>query len=484
MKRLHEVSAMRANDHYAVTLSPAISAGEQGWRIVTIIVACLLAGLMLTHSAYGQANPAEPPAVTVDAAWKAAVIDSVLAALNHDYVYPEKAKAMNDHVRKLQKKGFFKDITDPRAFTDTLTFALQEVCPDRHMGVRYFPDLDYSMFKPDSLKSDEERKRELEEDLKRGRYENFGFQKVERLPGNVGYIDFRQFADARYAGATAIAAMNFLANCDALIIDLRQNGGGSASMIRLISSYFFDEHTHLTSWYYRPIDSIIQSWTNDYVEGKPMYDMDLYVLTSHYTFSAAEEFTYNLKNLKRATIVGETTGGGAHPVESFGFENLKVAMRVPHGRAINPVTGTNWEGVGIAPDIEIPQDQALDKAHIEALKKIEGRTTDEQRKQAIAWLIDYKNTIMDPFELSPELMNKYVGVYGPRAITFEDGKLYYQRVDRPKYEMIPMSENTFAFKDIDYFRLRLDADDIGNIVSVTGLYDDGHTDVSPKNTGQ
>lgn len=454
------------------------------YSIVMLLFITVLSGLLITPSARSQTTSPDTAAVTVDAAWKAAVIDSVLAAIDHDYVYPEKAKAMNDHIHELQKKGFFKDVSDPLAFTDTLTFALQEVCPDKHMGVRYMPGIDYSQFLPDSLKSDEQKQQELEENLKRGRFANFGFQKVERLAGNIGYLDFRQFADARYAGATAIAAMNFLANCDALIIDLRQNGGGDASMIRLISTYFFKEPTHLTSWYYRPSDSIIQSWTNDYILGTPMYDMDLYILTSPYTFSAAEEFTYNLKNLKRATIVGETTGGGAHPVESFGFENLKVAMRVPFGRAINPVTGTNWEGVGITPDIEVPQDQALDRAYVEALTKIKDKATDDQTKQAAAWLIDYKNALLNPITLSPELMNKYVGVYGPRTITLENGKLYYQRVDRPKFEMIPMSENTFVFKDLDYFRLRVDTDDNGSVVSLTGIYDNGRTDVSPKNTGQ
>jgi hypothetical protein len=475
---------MREREYLRVAVSPVTPADRLRREIGLCVLLFLLAGLLLTHPVYGQGSSPDTSAVTVDAAWKGAVIDSVLAALDRDYVYPEKAKAMQDHIRKLQKKGFFKEISDPLAFTDTLTFALRQVCPDKHMGVRYFPNLDYSMFLPDSLKSEEQKQRELEENLKRGRFANFGFQKVERLAGNIGYLDFRQFADARYAGATAIAAMNFLAHCDAVIIDLRQNGGGDASMIRLISTYFFKEPTHLTSWYYRPSDSIIQSWTNDYVVGTPMYDMDLYVLTSPSTFSAAEEFTYNLKNLKRATIIGETTGGGAHPVESFGFENLKVAMRVPFGRAINPVTGTNWEGVGITPDIEVPEDQALDRAYVEALTKIRDQATDDQTRQAAAWMIDYKKALMNPAVISPEMMNKYVGVYGPRTIMLENGKLYYQRVDRPKYEMIPMSENTFIFKDIDYFRLRVDADDNGNIVSVTGLYDDGHTDVSPKSTGQ
>lgn len=474
---------MRASENTFAAASAKLSSDRLRRIIFFTMMLSVLAGLLLVHPAYGQGAP-DTAAIKVDAAWKTAVIDSVLAALDHDYVYPEKSKAMIDHIRKLQKKGFFKEITDPRTFADTLTFALREVCPDKHMGVRYFPDIDYSRFLPDSLKTDEQKQRELEENLKRGKFANFGFQKVERMAGNIGYLDFRQFADARYAGATAIAAMNFLANCDALIIDLRENGGGDASMIRLISTYFFREPTHLTSWYYRPSDSIIQSWTNDYIVGTPMYDMDLYILTSSYTFSAAEEFTYNLKNLKRATIVGETTGGGAHPVESFGFENLKVAVRVPFGRAINPVTGTNWEGVGIAPDIEVPQEQALDRAYVEALTKIKDKATDEQTRQAAAWMIDYKNAIMNPATLSPELMNKYIGVYGPRTIILEGGKLYYQRVDRPRYEMIPMSENTFVFKDLDYFRLRVDTDDNGNVVSLTGMYDNGRTDVSPKDTGQ
>ena len=163
-----------------------------------------------------------------------------------------------------------------------------------------------------------------EAELAQLRRENFYFERVERLDGNVGYLDFRQFVDARLAGATAVAAMNFLSNCDAIIIDLRQNGGGEPSMIQLLTSYFFDEPKHINSFYVRYSDSIEQFWTQAYVPGKKMPDVPLYVLTSSYTFSGAEEFTYNLKNLKRATIIGETTGGGAHPVSDRYFPTLNV----------------------------------------------------------------------------------------------------------------------------------------------------------------
>ncbi len=443
------------------------------------LTVCLLVCWFVTGStAYGQGEQETP---VIDAAWKAEVIDSVLTVIDGHYVYPEKAKEIVEAIRQKQKDGAYVDITDPRMFTDSLAEHILAVCNDRHVGVRYMPDFDYSTLIPDSLKSDEDKKRQEEEERLRQRYENFGFRKVERLDGNVGYLDLRGFQDTRYAGPTAVAAMNFLINSDAIIIDLRQNGGGSASMIRLISSYLFDEHTHLTSWYWRESDSITQSHTLDFVPGPRRPDVPVFVLTSPRTFSAAEEFTYNLKNLERATIIGETTGGGAHPVGGFGFENLGVVCRVSIGRAINPVTGTNWEGVGIPPHIEVPEAEALDRAHIEALKKIKENSYHEVQKQQITWILDYKQTLMNPVAIGTELMQKYAGVYGPRTITVEDGQLYYQRVERPKYQMIPMSADTFVFEDLEYFRLRIDTDESGNIVSVTGLYDNGYTDTSPRN---
>ena len=166
-----------------------------------------------------------------------------------------------------------------------------------------------------------------------------------------------------------MAAMNFLANADAVIIDLRRNGGGSAEMIQLISSYFLKERTHLNSFEDRGLDTMTQSWSFHYVPGKPMFETDLYILTSERTFSAAEEFTYNMKNLKRATIVGETTGGGAHP-GGMRIVNDGFLVWVPTGRAVNPISKTNWEGTGVSPDVAVARDKALEKARALALEKM------------------------------------------------------------------------------------------------------------------
>jgi C-terminal processing protease CtpA/Prc len=178
------------------------------------------------------------------------------------------------------------------------------------------------------------------------------------------------FQPAELAGDTAAAAMNFLTNTDALIIDIRANGGGAPSMVALVSSYLFGgEPVHLNDLYFRPEDTTHQWWTLPHVPGKRYQDKPVYVLTSKRTFSAAEEFAYNLKSLKRATIVGETTGGGAHPGGMHRL-NEHFLVFVPSGRAINPLTKSNWEGTGVAPDLPVAAAQALKTAHLAALKKV------------------------------------------------------------------------------------------------------------------
>jgi len=205
-----------------------------------------------------------------------------------------------------------------------------------------------------------------------------------------------------------------------------------------------------------------------------MSNTDVYVLTSGRTFSAAEEFTYNLKNLKRAVIVGEVTGGGAHPVD-FMIINDNFGITMPKGRAINPITKTNWEGTGIAPDYEVAAPAAFDKALGVALDSLMRKTDNQEKKIAYQWSLDALKAKSNPVVLEESVMKKYAGVYEVRTITYENGSLYYQREGRPKFRMIPMNETTFMFDDLGYFRLRIVVEN-GKAVAIEGLYDNGHTD--------
>jgi retinol-binding protein 3 len=345
-------------------------------NIRSVITLIALAFTLCSQTTTAQ-QPREQPDMTIDAAARAEVIDAALKKLNEAYVFPEVAKKMEQAIRERVQKKEYDSVTSASKFAQALTMHLQEVSRDKHLSVYYSHD-PLPPETPRREPSPEERERFL------GfmRSVNFGFEKVERISGNVGYLDLRGFMDADLGGDTVVAAMNFLANTDALIIDLRQNGGGSPAMVALISSYLFKGPTHLNDLYWREGEQTHQWWTAPYVPGKRYGDKDVYILTSNRTFSAAEEFTYNLKNLKRATIVGETTGGGAHPGGPSRI-NAHFSVWVPRGRAINPISKTNWEGTGVEPDVKVQAGEALKTAHLAAVNKIVEKTSDQRRKDQL-----------------------------------------------------------------------------------------------------
>lgn len=418
--------------------------------------------------------------VKIDGSTKLEIIDSVMKTIEDVYVFPDVAVRMDKYVRGQLKKGAYDEIENAGEFTAKLTEDLRSISHDRHLGVAHLPMMtaeDIMDF--DSLPADVKKQRR-DQMVKRGQARNFGWNKLEILPGNVGYVKFDGFSDAGYAGQTAVAALNFLGYVDALIIDLRENGGGSPSMVQLISSYFFAESVHLNSFYIRKEDTTKQFWTQAHIEGPRLADVDLYILTSSYTFSAAEEFTYNLKNLERATIIGETTGGGAHPVEEHGFLNLKVGVRVPFGRAVNPITGTNWEGTGIEPDIQVPADQALEVAHLEALKELKNKIEDQDRLASLNWDIEIMDARLNPVDVDQKLLRDYAGSYGPRQVNYKEGALFYSRDGRAEKKLTALSQDTFIIEDVDYFKMKFVRDDDGDISHILGIYKQGHTDRSDR----
>jgi hypothetical protein len=302
-----------------------------------------------------------PPGLTaadmnmkMDAEARTRVIDGIIAKLNDHYVFPETAKKMETMLRSRQKNGDYDSIADANTFASTLTDHLREVSHDKHLGVNFMPKSPQAANPGPNPEAEARMRARIESD-------NCAFEKAERLPSNIGYLKFNAFLDPSLCGPTATAAMNFLSNVDAIIFDLRGNGGGDPKMIAYISTYLFKDATHLNDIYNRKQDSTTQYWTLPYVPGKRLIDKPAFVLTSKRTFSGAEEFSYNLKNLKRATIIGETTGGGAHPVSGQRVDD-HFMIGVPFARAVNPISKTNWEGTGVEPDVKVPADQALEVA--------------------------------------------------------------------------------------------------------------------------
>jgi len=420
-----------------------------------------------------RAQPGPMPDRKVDVKLQAEVIDSVMAAFRDYYIFPDVAARMEKSIRLRYKRGEYKEINSLREFARQLTLDLRQVSKDRHIGVMFIPDAEMGRFANPSPADDSAEIAEV-------RRKNFGFRKLEILSGDVGYLDLTGFIDARYASATAIAAMNYLGNSDAIIFDLRENGGGSPTMIQLICSYLFDEPTHLNDFYSRKADDTKQFWTQASVIGPRLAETPVYILTSDFTFSAAEEFTYDLQVLKRATVVGDTTGGGAHPVGGHFWPNLNVGARIPDARAVNPVTHTNWEGSGIVPDIVVPAEAALDRAHLEALKKIKESTSDSSRLYSLDWSITRLKVKLGYIHVDTSTFVDYVGTYGPRQVKLEGGTLVYQREDRPVYKLIPAGDDMFLLDGLDFFQIRFERDDSGRVTRFVGLYDDGQTDFNDR----
>lgn len=322
----------------------------------------VLVALFFTYPVTGiQKNPEKPVPLTKKE--RRLVIKKLIPLLRERYVFPDKAIKIGNHLQRQMKKNGFKKYTEPVDFAKALTKEMHSVFEDRHLRVRVRPIRQVPRQKRNPL---------LDGYLSyiRPYKDNFGFKNAKILAGNVGYLDFRYFGNAHLGKKVVASAMAFLENTDAVIIDMRKNGGGSPAMVQLVCSYFFDKKVHLNSLYWRRGNYTQEFWTLDKIEGKRRPDVPLFVLTSRRTFSGAEEFSYNMLTQKRATLVGEVTGGGANPGGGARL-NERFVIFIPTGRAINPITKTNWEGTGVTPHIKIAADQALERAHQEAQKAAE-----------------------------------------------------------------------------------------------------------------
>ena len=310
--------------------------------------------------------------IQLDPATREKTIDAISERLTEYYVYPDVAAKMIQAMRNHQRHGDYNSIVDGNQFADALTHDLRAVSHDRHLFVIYnpftVPGQSGSSGPHPPSPADEARFRAM---LDR---ENCTFSRLEILNHNIGYVKFGAFPDPDICGPTVVAAMNFLAHTDALIFDLRENHGGDPSMVDFMVSYLFRGPTHINDLTNRHDNETHQYWTLPWVPGPRFVDQPVYVLTSHETFSGGEEFTYDLKTQKRATIVGETTGGGAHPVRGMPAGD-HFTIGVPFGRPINPVTKGDWEGKGVEPDVKVSAAEALATAERLAADKLAAKNS-------------------------------------------------------------------------------------------------------------
>ncbi|MGZ5182405.1 MAG: S41 family peptidase [Ramlibacter sp.] len=310
------------------------------------------------------------PDSALSAGDRSAVIQTLATKVRENYVYPDVGERVAAALLKKDAAGGYASAASAGAFSAALSKDLREFGDDKHF--RAFPDERFRERPAGNTAPSRAQMDEMRDDAARLGY---GIEKVQRLPGNVGYLEVRGFGPTEFVGPAFSQAMSLLAGTDALILDLRRNGGGRPASVAYLMSMFFPlgDERHLNDLYDRPTDSTQQYWTLPSVG--PRYDKPVYVLTSARTFSGGEECAYDFQTQKRAILVGETTGGGANPVGPFSVGH-GIVVAIPVGRAINPVTKTSWEHTGVKPDIAVPAAQAQQTAYVAILRKLAAETKD------------------------------------------------------------------------------------------------------------
>jgi hypothetical protein len=321
-------------------------------------VAGVVLGTLLSLSGFAAAD------TPLNASARAAIVQTLATEMNANYIEPAVAKRVGSAIVRKNAEGGYASAVSAQAFSAALAKDLREFSGDLHFNAKFderFRERSSAADAPSRARADDEGVQAVRS--------GYGIEKIERLPGNVGYIELRDFGPTELVGPAYTAAMSLVAGADALILDLRRNGGGRPASVAYLMSHFFPlgDKRHLNDIYDRPSNTTQEFWTLASVTER--YRKPVYVLTSARTGSGGEECAYDFQTQKRAVLVGETTAGAANPVRAFSMGH-GIVVAIPIGRSINPVTKTSWEHVGVKPDIAVPAAQALQTAQVAILRNL------------------------------------------------------------------------------------------------------------------
>jgi len=406
----------------------------------SICLATMLVLLALRAVAAG----APPGAMTVDEA--RGVVAQSIDLISRNYVFPEARPAIVARLKANAAAGRY-DVTSAGELAGRLSPDLAAAGNDKHLWIKYDPA------QAGALAGGEKSRDAHDYSAREGRLHNEGYESQRILAGNVRYLDLTGFLWNGAATTRTVAdAMRFAHDGDAVIIDLRRNGGGSMEAVQALVSYFLPPDHRLLMTFHagangRGFDTrVIDKLPAPRLVGKP-----LYVLTSGDTASAAEEFVYHVRQFKLGTLVGDTTAGAANNDSRYRVGKGFV-LSVSTGRPEHPVSHGNWQGTGVAPDVATPAADALDAAHLVALQALDARPDADHARYA--WTIDGLRGRTHPPRLDPQALAEYVGTFGMRSIKLANGELWFQRESRAPTTLSPLANDLFAFGNTEDVRLR------------------------------
>lgn len=428
-------------------------------RLALTASACSLALLAASPAAAQQAAPVAvaraDAAASLTAGQRAAAVAEIIRAVEARYVFPERVSAIRDRLNEGLASGRY-DASDPNVFAERLSTDLREASGDGHMYLLNNPAQYAAALTSDGDVFDNPELKALW--AAAARRANHGLAEMRILPGNLRYLRISQFHwVADQSGQAYDDAMRFLRDGDAVIVDLRGNGGGDHAAVRYLLSHFM-EPDRLDMTFLEAGEEPVQSRTLDHLPAGRLRGKPLYVLTSRQVGSAAEAFAYSVQQFDLGTLVGGTTGGAANN-NTFAPIAPGFMLSVSYGRPVHPVTQANWEGVGVSPDVAVDPADTLHTAMALALADLLGRTdADPVDRAAWEWARTAVDARLNPVQVPAARLQPLAGAYGPHAILFENEGLIWRRGER-SLRLTPIDDGLFSVEGYEErVRVRLTGD--------------------------
>jgi hypothetical protein len=425
------------------------------------------------------ANGQEGTSEQLTGAKRERLIEAVAEKIDRLYPVEDVGRRTREGILGNLRSGRYDGITTGKEFAARLTADMEELSRDRHLDLYHDPTMAREILAREADGDAQAGPNPTE--IEHARWENFGFKELRILDGQVGYLDLRMFFAAKHAGSIAVAAMDFLSRSNAVIIDLRLNGGGWDDMVTLLAGYFVDieESEVVAVSRYTPDESYFASMVSAYVPGEKLTGIPVYILVSGSTASAAEAFASIVKHLNEdVVLVGRTTAGAENPVEMFALDS-EFVLKIPCYKKVYFGTRSGWEGKGIQPDVEVAADQALETAHLHALQTLRERLTDDIAREKLQWGIDGRRAVVQPAEVFRETLESYAGRYRSARIALDGDELYVQFGDPPRRKLFAVSDDYFVVEGRDDLRLRF-VSERGRVVALERIYSDGYRSLASK----
>ncbi len=439
----------------------------------------LIAMMAVSMSAAGWAGQADTSGRDLTAAGREALIRNVCNQIERVYPVEEIGKTTTVGLLRKFKAGEYDKIVSCEEFAARVTADLEDLSRDKHLDLMFDPVQASEIIARD--KSKDKQAGTPAAEIENARWENFGFRTIRMLDGQIGYLDLRMFFAATYAGATACAAMEFLSNAKAVIVDLRYNGGGWDDMVTLLASYFVHpEESDVVAITQSTLDkSYSASVLPAFVPGKRLTGIPVYILTSSRTASAAEAFISIVTHLNDSVVVvGQRTAGAENPVEMLALDDQFV-LKIPCYKKVFFGGRSGWEGTGLKPDVEAPPDSAFETAYLHALHKLQSTLTGDVAREKIQWAIDGCQAVLGQTTVGIDILRSYAGRYRKANVILEGENLFVQFDNQTRKRLRAISNDYFLIEARDDLRLRFVLDR-GRVVAMEKIYSDGYRSLDVK----